>query len=195
MNQLNHQNFAAQVVGNRSGDAPSLQCMLEVSSALLAQAEALMSACRAMVENGQQTPSGDPEPASRTGSGLLSRARPQQLCLDLFEIFRRHFPDLQRSGVTVLVTLLSNTGRLVEHFEMRAAIDTASDASVKVHICRLRSALKRKGISARVSTVRGGGYGLTRDAAESLLSSIEFDAGEIKRLQQMVPDLFLRDTH
>ncbi|MEI6486248.1 MAG: helix-turn-helix domain-containing protein [Sphingomonadales bacterium] len=204
MNHYDQQNFNAPTTAPMVMDAPSLQSMLDTSSALLAQAEALMSACRAMVEHTRQTVgpfagvhdfgSGTIVAPARTAMPAAEPSRPQLLNVDLFEIFRRHFPDLQRGGATVLVALISNAGRIIDRNEMRAILDTMSDASVKVHISKLRGALKKKKLNIRISCVRGS-YGMAQDGAEKLLSSIEFTPAEMKRLQQMVPHMYGKDAH
>jgi hypothetical protein len=174
---------------------------------MIAQAEALLSACRLLVGQARDTPNhGDaslPEDRAREARSLAGRIAVQHagdaatltdgkkprkrpytrynylsVDVDLLQIFKSRLPDLGIGPLVVMITLLENHGRMVPAHQMRAAIGTDSRDIIKVYVSRLRNLLKSNGIDVEISVLHGG-YGVPRDCAQRIMAGLGFDDVQI----------------
>lgn len=188
------------------GPAPhSLASLIETSSVLLLQAEALLGACRVLIEQSRQAAAGGDDVGAehrvaqaasvaeniasaigKPAGKLFSLPVSAGMDVDLFEMFRRRFPDLSRGPLVVLATFIANAGKIISHREICAILNTDSYSTVKVHVSKIRAAFAKEGIGVSISTVRGG-YGLSRDAVEKLIAALDLNAAEVEQIARIVP--------
>lgn len=203
-----------------AGTAPnskSMATLLDTTSSLIGQAEALLGACRALLEQTRlQSAAGIREReldemaeqaawlAERAGTkpttsfaqpNHVLRGTPRSYAVDAdaLELFRSNFPSLPRGAAVVLVTLLGNCGRMVSHTELRAVLKTESLSSVKIHVSRIRTTLAQKSINAAILSMRGG-YGMSTEAAEKLIDGLGLSASERNRLAAATIDNQEKDS-
>lgn len=188
------------------GSGPnSMATLLDATSSMIGQAEALLGACRALLEQTRlQSTAGNrdreleemveqaawstEQERTKAATAFLQsnrvlRADPRAYAVDAdaLELFRSKFPSLPRGAAVVLVILLANAGRMVSHTEIRALLNTDSRSSVKIHMSRIRGALAQKSIDAAILSVRGG-YGMSTEAAEKLIDGLGLSPSERSRI-------------
>jgi hypothetical protein len=184
----------------------ALHKMATALQSLLAQTEQLLSACRLMLDGGgsasldaddhlggasNTTPATDKVARiTRANPGkAAAQAAPNTVDVDMLEIFRSRFPELSGGPLVVLSTLILNSGRIVTHAELRAALNTKSVATTKVYISRIRKVFEQHNIDSKISTVRGG-YGISRDFVEKTVSALGLTEAAVTAISGM----YMRDT-
>jgi len=190
-------------------NSTSMATIIDATSSLIYQAEAMLGACRALLEQTrQQSTAGVRERgldemvaqaaqlADRAGAKVATafvqsnpvlRGTPHSYDVDTdaLELFRSRLPSLPRGAAIMLVTLLTNCGRIVSHADFRAVLKTDSLSSVKIHMSRIRSTLTQHGIEAKVLSVRGG-YGMSTEAAEKLIDGLDLSPSERSKIMATV---------
>ena len=185
----------------------ALHKMASALQSLLAQTEQLLSACRVMIadSNGADASldaGGDRAsavnmlrsadklariPRGAAGKEPASSAQ-NTVDVDMLEIFRSRFPELSGGPLVVLSTLILNSGRIVTHAELRAALNTKSVATTKVYVSRIRKVFEQHNIDSKISTVRGG-YGISRDFVEKTVSALGLTEAAVAAISSM----YMRD--
>lgn len=174
---------------------------------MIAQAEALLSACRLLVAQARDVPdqvnassasdrirdarmiqdkivgqrAGDATPlteAKKARKRPYTRYNYLNVDVDLLQIFKSRLPDLGIGPLVVLITLLENHGRMVPSHQMRAAIGTDSRSIIKVYVSRLRNLFRSRDIDVEISVLHGG-YGVPRDCTRRIMVDLGFEDTQI----------------
>lgn len=195
--------------GGADGHSP--ESLLASASTLLAEAEALMTACRHLIDQSiharaqsHDTPEGvvfesdaDIGTRERADNGLRQATQPSRTAeedssgrinVDVIEILVSRFPDLVRGSIIFLASLMENSGRFVTHSEMLELMGSTSRTILKVHASRVRKSLKDKGIDGPILSVRGG-YGLSHDGLKKICAGLNLTPIEMATIDFHFPYL------
>ena len=179
------------------------EAILISAATLLAEAEALMGTCRELIHQSLNLDTQDGSPHRDWLNGRASESpirldavdspkldgRPSdfhsdgtspQVNLDILEMVVSRFPELIRGSAVFFVVLIENSGRVVSHDEMRALLRSNSQSIMKVHASKVRKVLRENNIDISVTSVRGG-YGLSSDSVNKIMSDLKFSSAESTR--------------
>lgn len=93
------------------------------------------------------------------------------VCFEFLCAARKRIPNISRGSALSLAALIHHAGYGVTNEYLRRLIGSGSDDVIKVHVSRLRQALRKVGVHVEIVSI-GRGYGLTRAHAELLTSAL-----------------------